>query len=501
VVENDRVVRRSTIQQSEESFPEPPVQPNRNSFLDHAVQPIVQEDLEPLDPAQLAVMVDAEEEKEQNNRRLHDELPPLAFGEATQDPFASLYLSPRSALEATRTIPRSFPKSQVRKAGDVFAQGKEEEDDGNDDDEEESTSWASSNEASLRLASTLGHDVFDAEERSISLRHLDKAVKEAQRSLRNMTANESTAPKKISTESGDSVEFVDALDVSKTTSVVASPIELVDALDVSKTTSVVASPIELTPIGTVVEDMGSPTALDQQELNPTTLAPLDEEEEFEPIVVSVSAPPVLSELSVAPRYNSPKLQNVAAMVEKFIPKAEMETEDVEDDNSASFEGYPSPPQTMEFRRDVIESFQSSFQQPPETPRFNTPPDTPRFEDLAPPDTPREHWDNDEPLPDPPKSEVFSLRRMMAELEEVPLTQPSSLLENENTNVIGRRPTTLRMVSDLEEVPLTQPSFLLGFEDADVSGRRPTTLRGPNELDMPELEVPESFETVSKTLIE
>ena len=48
-------------------------------------------------------------------------------------------------------------------------------------DEEESASRPSSNEASLRRAATLGHDVFDADERQLNKKMLESAV--AQRAV------------------------------------------------------------------------------------------------------------------------------------------------------------------------------------------------------------------------------------------------------------------------------------------------------------------------------
>jgi hypothetical protein len=668
VVENDRVVRRSALQESaggaakEVPLAEPQVK-KQNSFLDSSVQPIVHDELEPLDPGQLAVLVDAAEARQR---------PPseLEFGAGTQDPFGSLYLSPRTALEATRTIPRNTAVTKTKPAlEDVFAE-----------DEEESDTRGSSNEATLRMTSTLHNDAFDADERSGS-RTLNEAVAEAQRTLNaarmpsfSSGSNEADLKRtatlsdhnddgeglgETSTDSGlsqnntprsantSSARFL--LDLSRTSNSAqkaASP----------KTEVVVASPplppaIELFPSGTVMTELGVPTYLHQQELHPTTLAPLNVDDPMEPVVVRVANPstprasPAVAELTSVPRYNSPKLQNVAAMVERFIPAESRGEPEIKaaappvevsenEEESASFEGYPSPPHTdhfdslilntrlpppplesprtaleqlpapprdslrmsravegyptppntdhfdshvqtaelppppVESPRKVLEQLPAPprdslrlsrpldhadmsfvvppdtpraeeplpdppktevftvstvkdalFEAPPETPRFAPPPETPRF--APPPETPRfeeqeegeGEWNNDEPLPDPPKSEVFSLPRReewasppseedesldRSQLEDSADAPDSVPRDAHNLNPPSKG-SIRGMLAELESVPPRPP--LLGLDDTDVSGRRPTTLRGPAELALPELEAPESFQTNAGPQIE
>ncbi len=626
VIENDRVVRRSALnnEHSGEFILEEKAGEllKQNSFLGSGAHPIVHEELEPLDPGQVALLVEAAEQqqKEKDEEAAQEE---AEFGAAAQDPFASLYLSPRTALEATKTIPRSANKTRPA-AEDVF------------DD-----SRPSSNEATLRMASTVGNDGFDADE-AISSRHLEQAIAEAQRSLeltqKEFLESSSKVPEsdnEASTDSGLSNGEDAVLPPS-------APSSAKLFLDLNKVKVKPPEPIELFPSGQVMVELGNPTLLHQEELNPKTLAPLSEP--VHPSVAEIST-------SLAPRYNSPKLQNVAAMVERYIPANAEPADEEEEEESNSFDQYPSPPRTevfeaglpppplesprlfasaafpppprgsmhfahspledvaksddafpppprgsMHFALSPLEEVKSevlaeapfqppprnsirasrlkdplpdppssekfeapfqppprdsiraarledplpdpprsekfepspleSFVAPPETPRFAPPPETPRFEDQ---EEGEGEWN--EPLPDPPQSGIFNLRREdwaapPSEDESLDKSQVEDSADHPDTvtndahNLNPPSKGSIRgLVAELEGVNLAQSNSakgsirgpeldvlqprppLIDDLDDDVSGRRPKTLRGATELALPELEAPETFQTFARQQIE
>ena len=608
VLENDRVVRKV------DAPAEPPAE--RHSGLSTST-PLRLDELAPLDPGESQSIADlvrqasssqlgapqdtlparrAEAEpaaeavpKEKEEEAADDRS--IVFGEAAQDPFASLLQSPRTALEKTLTIPRAATRRAG--VGALFERGEDEE-----------SQSSISREAGLRLAAALGDDKHVAfEEGAASVRAEQEPQSEDDSGTSRDTDEEEAQSGSNEAGSKHSARKGNTAEVSIPGSL-AVPLSVVEEAE------------QLEPVGTVLTELPGPVRLHREEISLPPVVELAPPPHREVVAhLPQTAPPLQQ------RYDSPKLQQVAELVERYMPpplpqEAQKKTEATKQDesgDSASFEDYPDaglpePPASQELsaafvaddlnvralpeppqesprvvagalpeppvsprRRSTLRESapeppsesprtwkdQSMPEPPQESPRTTErlpdppsslrhvqsevmpqppsdtprlPPDeaaskapeapTPRFKE--PPPTPRLPEDHDsetfdveqaEPLPDPPRSEVFRPAEGNEwaappsdeeELDRSQLEDSADAPDRSQVDTDSLRPPSSKssmrsaFIDDLDApLVLTQPrerlqgSMRPGSEDG-ISGLRPTTLRSAAELPMPEMEAPESF---------
>ncbi len=467
-LENDRVVRKSPR--------EAVIQ--RHSGLE-SVAPMRHDELAPLDPGEMSqrnavresVMLalpaelmpeEAAVEDHKSEGEEEDEgIKSVMFGDTPQDPFASLLLSPRSALEKTQTIPRGAG----RRAGVTGVFG------GHDEDDSQSSV---SREAGLQMAATLGDDRHDAEEERYTQRgsmqrtsigqlfateespqplvqhetdlqveaipEHDEHVAEERRSeseieeerKKSEEATLGAMEDSVKVESQDgSTANVDVMTAAKVEEevrenalpepVVLEPVSVVEPVEVEDIET-------LEPMGTVLTELTGPVRLVREEVLLPPIIELDQTPR-RATVAAVQPMPFRSNSVVAPRpvpQRGPKVKLASRMqarapVQAVSPKQSLAAPREESDDSASFDDYsagalPEPPKTEDFSALLGSTSNRLLPEPPsDSPRvvsMPAPPDeTPQVMDSmrgglppAPQETPRFEVAKETPrFVDPPAS--------------------------------------------------------------------------------------------------